>query len=221
MGQGTVRTVCCTVGVHADSRFNVPIPNPSLTPLSQLIATLSTQTGIPPDALKLIYKGAILKDPSLTLSAYGIEDGSTLALVGSNQPAPSAPAAAPKAAAAKKKNKQPETTSQEVLVDWIRGLVDGALSPLQASIEAFVRNSRDDKQVEGNRPAQKPTFEVLQREHARLSETLLRSLLDLDGVEIPSEWQDARKERKEGVRRVQGELTRVDDAWGTRKRIGQ
>jgi len=45
----------------------------------------------------------------------------------------------------------------------------------------------------------------------------LRGLLDLDGVEIPSEWQTARKERKEGVRRVQGELNRVDEAWGEKK----
>jgi hypothetical protein len=45
----------------------------------------------------------------------------------------------------------------------------------------------------------------------------LRGLLDLDGVEIPSEWQEARKERKEGVRKVQGELTKVDDAWGEKK----
>jgi len=103
------------------------------------------------------------------------------------------------------------------LVEWIYNLVSNLLNPLQPSIVTFISHS-DPKAT--NRPAQIPAFEVLQREHARLSEMLLRGLLDLDGVEIPNGWAEARKERKEGVRKVQGELTRVDDAWGERKKIG-
>jgi hypothetical protein len=57
-------------------------------------------------------------------------------------------------------------------------------------------------------------------EHARLSELLLRVLLDLDNVEIPSEWTHARAERKAGVKAVQERLTKVDDAWGDRKKLG-
>lgn len=49
---------------------------------------------------------------------------------------------------------------------------------------------------------------------------LLRGLLDLDGVEIPPGWPLAREDRKKGVKKVQGELTRVDEAWGERKKIG-
>jgi hypothetical protein len=45
-------------------------------------------------------------------------------------------------------------------------------------------------------------------------------LLDLDGVEIPGGWADARLARKEGVKKVQGELTKVDEAWGERKKLG-
>ena len=189
-----------------------------MTPLSTLLATLSTQTGLPLNQLKLVHKGAVLKDQSLTLSAYGLTDASTLVLVGKGGSVPG-PAGPPKTPAGPgiTKNRQPETTTESVLVEWIQHVVSSLLNPLQPSIVTFVSHSDPNAT---NRPAQIPGFEVLQREHARLSEMLLRGLLDLDGVEIPNGWAEARKERKEGVRRVQGELTRVDEAWGARKKIG-
>ena len=186
-----------------------------MTPLSKLLATLSTQTGLPLDQLKLIYKGAVLKDQSLTLGSYGIGDGATLVLVGKGGQVLGGP---PKAdPPGPKKNKQPDTSTEAVLVDWIRNLVSGLLDPLQPSVVTFISHT-DPKAT--NRPAQIPSLETLQREHARLSEMLLRGLLDLDSVEIPNGWAEARKERKEGVKRVQSELTRVDDAWGERKKMG-
>ncbi|KAK4687471.1 hypothetical protein P7C73_g2649, partial [Tremellales sp. Uapishka_1] len=190
-------------------RFNVPIPSPSLTPLSKLLATLSAQTALPISSLKLIFKGAVLKDANLTLAAYGITDGATLVLVGKGGEVPGA--AVP--AGVKKKNKQPETTTESVLVDWIHALVTTLVDPLQASIDNFVAGSNAGQ-------GQGESFAALQKEHARLSELLLRGLLDLDGVEIPSGWTDARKERKDGVRKVQGELTKVDEAWGERNKLG-
>lgn len=187
-----------------------------MTPLSQLVGTLSHQTGIPPDQLKVVYKGAVLKDPLLTLSSYGIGDGANLTLVGKEGPAPqAAPAAAPQQVV-KKKNKQPDTDSEQVLVDWIRGVVNGIVDPLEPAIATFVHQANPDST---NKPKVPQSFEALQREHARLSEMLLRGLLDMDGVEIPSGWADARLERKNGVKRLQGGLTKVDDAWGNRKRL--
>ncbi|OCF36489.1 hypothetical protein I316_01738 [Kwoniella heveanensis BCC8398] len=207
-------------------RFNIPIPQPSLTPLSTLLATLSSQTSLPVDSLKLIYKGAVLKDPSLTITSYGLKEGSQLVLVGKGGDVPIAPPPAGGASAvaggagagvAKKKQKQPDTTSEPVLVEWIANLVQSLLNPLLPSIVTFISQTHPKAT---NRPAHIPPFEVLQKEHARLSEMLLKALLELDGVDIPSGWADARKERKEGVKRIQGELNRVDEAWGERKRIG-
>jgi hypothetical protein len=199
-------------------RYNIPIPSPSTTPLSQLRATLSAQTSIPITQLKLVHKGAVIKDYTLTLSSYGITDGTQLVMIGKEGELPTE-TPAPRPQVVKKKNKQPETDTESVLVDWIRSLVNSTLDPLQASIATFLSYTRVAKEGEQlNQPRQIPKFDVLQREHARLSELLLRGLLDLDGVEIPSEWQDARKERKEGVRRVQGELTKVDDAWTEKKK---
>lgn len=211
-------------------RFNIPIPNPSTTQLSQLQATLSAQTSIPTSQLKLIFKGAVLRDPSLTISSYGITNESTLVLVGKEGEVPTAPPPQSSsnknnnaASAAAKKKKQPETDTESVLVDWIRSLVNSTLEPLEASIATFLSYTRtpsSDPDAQVNRPKNIPKFEILQREHARLSELLLRGLLDLDSVDVPSHWTDARKERKEGVRKVQGELNKVDEAWGERKKLG-
>lgn len=207
------------------ARFNIPIPKPSLTPLSTLLATLSSQTDIPISQLKLIHKGAVLKDPSLTISSYGIADNATLVLVGKEGEIPTAPPQSTKSNpqnAATGKRKQPETDTESVLVDWIKSVVKSTLDPLTPSIVTFLSYTRPKSANEDenqNRPKQIPSFEILQREHARLSELLLRGLLELDGVEIPSGWAEARQARKEGVRKVQGELTKVDEAWGERKKL--
>ncbi|WRT67232.1 uncharacterized protein IL334_004198 [Kwoniella shivajii] len=209
-------------------RFNIPIPSPSLTPLSTLLATLSAQTSLPLDQLKLIYKGAVLKDSSLTISSYGIDDGSTLVLVGKGGDIPSAPpgssstpsntsTAGAGAGVIKKKNKQPETDNESVLVEWISSLVNSIINPLIPSIATFISQTSPKST---NRPAHIPSFDILQKEHARLSELLLKGLLDLDGIHIQSGWNDARLKRKEGVKLIQGELNKVDEAWGERKKLG-
>lgn len=169
----------------------------------------------------------------MTISSYGITTESVLVLVGKEGEVPNAPppssstnasSAGSGGGSVSKKKKQPETDTESVLVDWIRSLVTSTLDPLTASIATFVSYTRtptdSDSKVEVNRPKNIPKFEILQREHARLSELLLRGLLDLDSVDVPSQWTEARKERKEGVRKVQGELNRVDEAWGERKKLG-
>lgn len=149
----------------------------------------------------------------MTLDSYGIVDGSQLVLIGKggDVPAPQ-PTAAPKVA----KRRQPETNSEPVLVDYIDSIATSVVDPLRPSIVTFI--SQVDPNAT-NKPAQIPKFEILQREHARLSEVLLRGLLDLDGVEIPSGWGAARQARKDAVKKVQVELTRVDGAWGERKKL--
>lgn len=163
----------------------------------------------------------MLKDPLLTLTSYGIKDGSTLVLIGKEGEVPNpSSSSTPKpssAPAASKKKKQPDTQTESVLVDYIRFLSTSLLDPLRPALVTFA--SQADPRAT-NKPAYIPKFEVLQREHARLSEMLLRGLLDLDSVEIPSGWADARKERKEGVRVVQQELSKVDEVWGERKKLG-
>lgn len=171
--------------------------------------------------MKLIYKGAQMRDKSLTLSAYGVTDGSLITVVGSNESVPSAPSATPTPPPqqpVKKKNKQPETDNEQVLTDWIHNYVAGVVDPLEAAVHTFVSQTSPKAT---NRPKHIPPFDALQKEHARLSEMLLRGLIDMDGVEIPSAWTNARAERKAGVKRIQGDINKIDEAWGDRKLLGQ
>lgn len=54
------------------------------------------------------------------------------------------------------------------------------------------------------------------KEHIRLGELLLQSLLRLDGVTPDTQWEDARRERKDAVREVQTLLDQLDAAWATK-----
>ncbi|KDQ57806.1 hypothetical protein JAAARDRAFT_35495 [Jaapia argillacea MUCL 33604] len=53
----------------------------------------------------------------------------------------------------------------------------------------------------------------LEPTHAKLSELLLQSLLKLDAITPEGGWEQARKERKDAVREVQGVLDRLDGEW--------
>ncbi|EIM82742.1 uncharacterized protein STEHIDRAFT_170950 [Stereum hirsutum FP-91666 SS1] len=61
--------------------------------------------------------------------------------------------------------------------------------------------------------SQQPTKQTLEFEHTRLGELLLQALLKLDAVSFEGGWEDARRERKEAVRVVQGLLDRLDGGW--------
>lgn len=63
--------------------------------------------------------------------------------------------------------------------------------------------------VEGEEEIAPPTA-PLPRQTIFLSELLIQTLLALDSFAIEPDWTEARKARKEGVRRVQGLLDRVD-----------
>lgn len=135
-------------------------------------------------------------------------------LVGKGGEIPGPETAASNAGAgAGKKAKQPPPTTEPALIEYIEQVVDRATKELVPTIPPFIEAC--DKQAEAESREMPPK---LQQEHARLSELLLRGLLELDGVEVPSGWQDARKARKEGVRSVQGHLDVVDGAWQKAKR---
>lgn len=57
-----------------------------------------------------------------------------------------------------------------------------------------------------------------EREHVRLAELLLQSLLRLDAITAEGEWENARKERKGAVKEVQALLDRLDGGWRARAR---
>lgn len=58
-----------------------------------------------------------------------------------------------------------------------------------------------------------PDYAATVKQHTYLGETLLQTLLWLDGVSCQPTWDEARAERKAAVKFVQGELDGVDEAF--------
>lgn len=53
----------------------------------------------------------------------------------------------------------------------------------------------------------------LKKEHMRLGELLLQSLLRLDALTPEGTWEEARSQRKGVICEVQGMLDKLDDSW--------
>ncbi|KAG6873410.1 hypothetical protein C0995_015835 [Termitomyces sp. Mi166 len=96
------------------------------------------------------------------------------------------------------KHLPPVSPSERSLLATIQSELNSVHSSLKPSLEAFFLA---------------PTN---QKEHARLAELLLQSLLRLDGLTPEASWEQARKERKQAVRDVQDMLHRLDNASSTR-----
>lgn len=100
------------------------------------------------------------------------------------------------AAQSKKADAAKATQTESGLIDRITHIRDTAIEPFLPKFEA-VKNT--------------PPAERQDQDFLILSEGLLQALLKLDGIEVPhSEWTEARKCRKESVRKVQGYLDQAD-----------
>ncbi|KAK7053431.1 hypothetical protein VNI00_004057 [Paramarasmius palmivorus] len=60
------------------------------------------------------------------------------------------------------------------------------------------------------------TTSPTEKEHLRLSELLLQSLLRLDAITPDPTWESARRDRKAAVKEVQTYIDQLDDAWRSR-----
>lgn len=94
------------------------------------------------------------------------------------------------------------------------------LEPQVTQVEGWIVDQKKEKAqtaAEGGdeKPAGPPPRILLY-----LSEILLQGLLKLDSIEIPSGYENARKERKEAVKQVQDVLDRVDRAKEEWKKSG-
>ncbi|KAF8070592.1 hypothetical protein FPV67DRAFT_1487952 [Lyophyllum atratum] len=156
------------------------------TPLYAVRKSLADYTHLPHDAFKLIHAGAVMKDDQAPISAYGLHPNSVIALIGATDPRE------PHATA------HPQSQSERSIIATIQTELHAVRTSLKPDVDYFLRD---------------PTN---QKEHARLGELLLQSLLRLDGVTAEPAWEEARKDRKDAVREVQDMLDRLDNAWATR-----
>lgn len=151
--------------------------------------------------------------PPSTVSSYGVTAGSLIAAIGDGEPRSS-----------KEKAKGPRT--EESTVSQIRGELEKVQLTLSPDVELFLSSLAPAEPTQTtakrNHPRSAPSSSGSQqtldaeREHVRLGELLLQSLLRLDAIQTEGEWEVARQERKGAVkggagvvgqtrRRVEGE----------------
>ncbi|KAF5380627.1 hypothetical protein D9615_004548 [Tricholomella constricta] len=92
----------------------------------------------------------------------------------------------------------PQSQSERSIIATIETELHAVRTSLLPDLDIFVRDPTNHK------------------EHLRLGELLLQSLLRLDGVTAEPAWEDARQQRKDAVREVQDMLDRLDNAWAAR-----
>jgi len=126
------------------------------------------------------------------VSSYGLKNKSTIAVVGGPEQV----------------NAVPERKTEKHVITQIETELDKVRTGLLPSVDKFLESLANHTAVPGD---------SLGQEHARLGELLLQSLLRLDAIHAENEWEQARKDRKAGVREVQTLLDRLDTGWKTRR----
>ncbi|KAI0674947.1 hypothetical protein C8Q78DRAFT_1009753 [Trametes maxima] len=203
-------------------RLHFALPPPSAK-LGQLRHEIAEYTQLPEHSFKLIHAGAVMKDDSAPISAYGIKPGSKLALVGGGEPLPPAPS---------KPSKEKAPRTEESTISQIRTELDKVRSSLRPDVDSFLvalaptsSAAKVGPSPTVLAPPPKPasaassgvcTPAALAQEHVRLGELLLQSLLRLDAISAEGEWEEARRERKGAVKEVQALLDRLDGGWRAR-----
>ncbi|KAF9452721.1 hypothetical protein P691DRAFT_162226 [Macrolepiota fuliginosa MF-IS2] len=172
-------------------RFSVDFPGPAAS-LRSIRDRLADLTHLPQNAFKLIHKGAVMKDDSAPLSAYSLQPNSTIVLIGTDAP----PQPVPASAAAS------QASSEQATVALIQAELSAVRTQLTPDVRAFL--AALDPAAHSN-----PSH----RDHSRLGELLLQSLLRLDAIDPDRDWLTARAERKAAVKEVQELLDSLDAAW--------
>ncbi|KII92813.1 hypothetical protein PLICRDRAFT_37606 [Plicaturopsis crispa FD-325 SS-3] len=233
---------CGLTGDGRRRRLHLTLPPPD-TPLKTLRRSLAEYTHLPPDGFKLIHSGAVMRDdnaPSecrlvgsmfwwaatsasttlsnaflVTVSAYGIRDKSTIALLPSGPPPGPNNTSTSKPLPATPKPKPAAPTEQSTIAA-IHSELGNVRSTLLPCVDVFLHSlpaQHPPSEPAPPRPVHYAPAPTPAQEHTRLAELLLQSLLRLDAINSEGGWEDARRERKGAVKEVQGLLDRLDGGW--------
>lgn len=128
------------------------------------------------------------------VSSYGLKNNSTIAVVGGPEQVSAAP----------------ERKTEKHVITQIETELGKVRTGLLPSVNQFLESLSNPTAVRGDN---------LDKEHTRLGELLLQSLLRLDAIHAESEWEQARQDRKAGVREVQALLDKLDTGWKARRSL--
>ncbi|KIM29688.1 hypothetical protein M408DRAFT_328554 [Serendipita vermifera MAFF 305830] len=198
-------------------RFTIPFPDAS-TPLGTLKATLEERTSIPQTQFKLVHGGAILKDNNAPLSAYKIKPGSTLTLIGSTSSIPSKRETANVPAGPDVRTESGMNAAIQAELQKVEKTITPDLTALLSALSFSPQKAVSEGEESAAESAAVPTAdqftpETLKQTYGRVGELLLQSLLRLDALTPPTEWEETRRARKAAVKQVQASLDALDMAW--------
>lgn len=155
------------------------------------------------------------------VSAYGIRDNSTIALIGGGE-APAPPSRKPTAPITQEGSIEAIQAELASINKNIVPALDSflaSISPEADTATATATATAPSATSSAPPPATTTAYTPLEdpgMEHRRLGELLLQSLLRLDVINMDGTWTDARKERKVAVKTVQGLLDKLDGGWRAR-----
>ncbi|KNC95930.1 hypothetical protein, variant [Spizellomyces punctatus DAOM BR117] len=189
--------------------------------LGDLLEKCSRASRVPRENIKLLHSGAIMKDPAASLSDYGIRQGSKIMMIGDKTlpPEPSHPS--------RTRNQQPrqqptrdtsapvdtKASEEASLIDRLESHLADTRNTVLPIVEDYT--DKASRYIDEAIPPSDPP-KSLRDLYAKASELLLQSLLKLDGVTCPPDFENARAKRKEAVRFVQSHLDRID---GLKERV--
>jgi len=172
-------------------KLQFPLPPPE-TKLAVIRKQIADHTHLPHSSFKLIHAGAVMKDDVAPISSYGLKNKSNIAVVGAPEQVSTAP----------------ERKTEKHVITQIDSELHKVRTELLPSVDKLLDSLSNRTIASGDNP---------DREHKKLGELLLQSLLRLDAIHAESEWEQARKDRKAGVREVQALLDRLDTGWKARR----
>ncbi|KAF8904440.1 hypothetical protein CPB84DRAFT_1845388 [Gymnopilus junonius] len=165
-------------------RFEFDLPQPdSQIPLSAIRHSVAAYTQLPYHSFQIVHDGAVMADDNAPISAYHLRPNSTIAIV-ANADIPA-----------------PLRNTEQAQIASIQSELTSARRLLLPAHQSFLRDILDHP-----KPA-------LAREHSRIGELLLQSLLRLDAVAPEPDWHTARADRKAAVKELQALLDQLDNAW--------
>lgn len=165
--------------------------------LADLRKAIAEKTHLPPNSFKLIHAGAVMKDDGASRMFLSLLQ---IAWIFSRiyNPYP--------VSTYKLHDKStivliPSSPPPQPTTTAINAELSRVRTKLKPDVTSFVQGSAENAA----------------KEHARLSELLLQSLLALDGLDTAKMTDDARLERKAAVNEVQDLLDQLDGAWREQK----
>jgi hypothetical protein len=154
---------------------------------------------------------------SFLVSAYNIRGNSTIAMIGdTSSDLGQLPPTQSNTSSSMQKTESSTISQIRSELDTVRNSLTNDINSFLHAISSPSASNSFHHSIYSAQPTSNPDpipIRTLEKEHTRLAELLLQALLRLDAITTDGAWEDARRERKDAVREVQGLLDRLDGGW--------